>query len=97
MQIYAAIRDISMREHVKALQDEVKEHSKTAQKLKVAYQEHTDITNAIPNVLIKLDIDARISWWNLALETLTGHNASDLSEKSVYTFLSKSDKTRLEH
>ena len=65
------------RPHVLAVIHDVSHLMRAAEKYNGLYRQYQAITNSIPEILYKIDCNARITWWNQHVEEVTGLQRSE--------------------
>lgn len=79
------------RYYVGMFQD-ISEKKRSNEALQRAYGENRAITEAIHDILYKLDESGRIVWWNKHLQNVTGLSAEDLKGRSGAEFFIAEDR-----
>lgn len=65
------------------------------ERFRYLYREHRAITDSVPDILFKLDLQGRLTWWNEALSSRTGIPYHELSNRSILEFIDDRDKGHL--
>ena len=77
--LQAILRDITHQKHIE-------------RERALMLEEHTSITNNIEEVLLKLDTNGRLVWWNFALEDVTGLTPEEIEGQYFHQIVSGHDR-----
>lgn len=83
------------RPHVLAVIHDVSHLMRVAEKYNGLYKQYQAITNSVPEILYKIDCDARITWWNQHVEEVTGFQAEQLQGQNVLELFVVDDRDKV--
>ncbi len=59
------------------------------------YREYLAIADNVPDVIVKLDRQGNMVWWNKILEARTGYGAGQIKNRSAMEFIDERDRERV--
>lgn len=95
----AVVRDISRRkqadEMIRKANDELEQRvEERTRELAKLFNEYRTTTRTVPDILYRLDREGKLTWWNEAVEKLSGLSAEQLKNRPMQNFVVDHDVER---